>query len=243
MKPSVLHLLSCKVVEFLANIKGPSFLLVPVIKIYSNIYGAKTEEASKALNEYESFDAFFTREIKPGLRTVKGEIISPVDGLLVDSGDISETTNIKGNNLNISQILQDKALYNTFEGGTYFNFYLAPGDYHRIHAPISGETVSITHIPGTLYSVKPNDSGKSVLALNRRVVIHLKTAIGSVAVVLIGALNVGKIEVVSNKIFNVGDHLGTFHLGSSVVVIFPNGMNFKKTMISRKIKMGEDLRE
>lgn len=237
--------LSCAVVDFLANLKLPSFILTPLIIFYAKLYGANLEEAARGASEFRTFNEFFTRELKPGSRVIEGEIIAPVDGTLVDVSPVEKSTVVKGTNIDIARLLSNKEMFSLFNNGAYLNFYLAPGDYHRIHAPISGKVLSILKIPGTLYTVKPNPAKDSVLPINKRVVVLLDTSIGPVAVVLIGALNVGRIEfapsIFEGATLNVGDQIGAFFLGSSVVVVFPSSISFQLSNHCRTFLMGEKL--
>ena len=73
-----------------ADTKFPRFLLTLLIRLFSWKYGVNLEEASKQVSEYKNFNEFFTRKLLPGVRTLdpdKEAVLSPVDGILGESGD------------------------------------------------------------------------------------------------------------------------------------------------------------
>jgi phosphatidylserine decarboxylase len=160
---------------------------------------------------------------------------------------------IKGKTYTVSDFLGDERfaplgdvpLAPRYNGGTYLNFYLAPPDYHHIHSPVSGRITAVRAIPGALWPV--NDRSIRVVdrlfAINERIVVTIESSRGLVTVVMVGATNVGRISLTfdairSNRfpprqqrvvyaeppVIAAGDRLGTFHLGSSVVVLFEPGM-------------------
>lgn len=200
--------------------------------------------ASRPLESYTSIGEFFTRDLKPGLRPVEGDFVSPVDALLRNFGTVENgrIEQVKGRDYSLRQFLGGDGIADSFDGGTYFNFYLSPRDYHHIHAPVTGDVVRSVVIPGWLWPV--NDwsiaNVDELFAVNERVVTYLRSRFGLVAVVMIGATNVGRMTVTydnfvtnsrprskdvrwmdyaSPKTLCAGDRLGTFHMGSSVVVL------------------------
>ncbi|RIL02801.1 MAG: phosphatidylserine decarboxylase, partial [Proteobacteria bacterium] len=139
-------------------------------------------------------------------------------------------------------LVGDEELAGRFDKGFYFNLYLAPHNYHHVHFPTAGKLLGATYIPGSLWPV--NDYSLSYIpnlfCRNERVITYYESPHGSVLVVMVGAANVGKITVEydnfhSNRLqdrelqriayagrdmnFQAGDRLGTFHLGSTVVLI------------------------
>lgn len=219
------------------------------VKWFARTFDIDVEAAAKPIHEYDSIGAFFVRDLKEGLRPIEGALVSPVDGTLRGFGSIEQgrLEQIKGKSYTLASFLSDEAWLPHFQDGFYFNFYLSPQDYHHVHSPVGGKVVRSVYIPGRLWPV--NDwslrSIENLFSVNERIVIYLETEEhGHVAVVMIGATNVGRMSVtfdtfVSNSrprdrgaeihdyrnpvVLNAGDRLGTFHMGSSVVVLFERG--------------------
>jgi phosphatidylserine decarboxylase len=192
---------------------------------------------------YDSFNAFFTRALKPAARPLDNLpdcIVSPVDGTLTLAGIIDGQTLLqaKGQSYLLSELLGE-ADVTDFEGGRYLTVYLAPHDYHRIHAPVAGRLIRTRYLPGTRFSVN-EATAKAVPRLfcrNERAVIWLEGRYGRLALVLVGALNVSSIstttlgEIPSGPprhwhepapvSFEIGDELGRFNLGSTIVLLLP----------------------
>lgn len=230
------------------RIRWPSIIQVVLIKIYCCLTGAKPSEAELPIKEYPSLASFFVRNLKPGLRPVQADLVSPVDGLLRTQGQLSagRLEQIKGHDYSIADFLCEK----NFQGllaGYYMNFYLSPADYHHVHSPVSGKIVKTVSIPGGLLPVNDFILNKceNVFASNQRVAIYIQSQFGLVVLVMVGALNVGQISlsydslrtnhsflrteasvIVKNHVpelsIEAGQRLGTFNMGSSVVLLFEN---------------------
>lgn len=200
---------------------------------------------------YPSFNAFFTRALKPGARTVAGgerQLACPVDGTVSQLGSVrdGELLQAKGMHYSAAALLADEAAAAKYAGGGFACLYLAPYDYHRIHMPLAGRLTATRYVPGALYSV--NDATAravpGLFARNERVVCEFDTALGPLAMVLVGALFVGSIETVyageinppgtrGGQVRNVaagigtefakGVELGRFNMGSTVVLLLGNG--------------------
>lgn len=257
-----------KIVGALVHLPLPRPLARRSVRWFANAFDIDTAAASKPLEDYESIGLFFTRELQPGVRPIEGELVSPVDATLRGYGVIENgrLEQIKGKNYELEAFVADPEWVGKFDHGTFFNFYLSPQDYHHIHSPVSGNVVRSVHIPGHLWPV--NDwslrSIESLFAVNERIVTYLDSAFGLVAVVMIGATNVGKMSItydtfVSNDparlkteihdypkpvTMKAGDRIGTFHMGSSVVVLFQKGkINLDKVGLApgAKVKFGQAL--
>lgn len=190
--------------------------------------------------KYKTFNDFFAREIRPDARPVEGDdsvLCSPADCRLTafQTIDLAKKYWIKGAGFTLGHLFADDTLAERFAGGSIVIARLAPQDYHRWHAPVSGTVESVKEIPGTYYTVNPqaiNESGTlDVFCENRRSVMLLKRAgTGSpVAVVAVGAMLVGSIRYVGG-VENVGTEvqrgqcLGEFRYGgSTALVITPRG--------------------
>ncbi len=231
----------------LVNARLPRPLSRRLVRWFADTYQIDVGAAGKALNDYESVGHFFTRDLREGLRPIEGELVSPVDGVLRNFGPVTEgrLEQIKGKTYTVESFLGDAALAQRFEKGVFFNLYLSPQDYHHVHTPVGGKIVRSVHIPGKLWPV--NDwslaNVNELFSINERVVTYVESALGLVAVVMIGATNVGKISVVYDSFISnaadidrtvprnydpaidiaVGARLGTFHMGSSVVMLLEPG--------------------
>jgi len=198
--------------------------------------------------EFASFNDFFTRELKPGIRPLPDNldaIVSPVDGKISQIGDIisGNIFQAKGHSFTLKELLGNEAdLVSPYEDGKFSTIYLAPKDYHRIHMPLDGELTAMTYIPGRLFSVNPATARTipRLFARNERLVFHFDTKAGPLAMVLVGATIVGSIATVFSGVvtpptgpavrtwhytkgqhsLNRGEEMGRFLLGSTVILIF-----------------------
>lgn len=176
-----------------------------IIKLFIKQYNVDMSEALHSDPEhYSSFNAFFTRPLKPEARTIDERddvLIHAVDGTVSQFGDI-ETDSIfqaKGHDYSLTSLLGGKPeLATPFKNGKFATIYLAPRDYHRIHMPVDGTLTDMIYVPGELFSVNPltaeNISG--LFARNERVVALFDTPVGKMAMVLVGATIVASIETV-----------------------------------------------
>lgn len=197
------HFLSRLVGKFAAAEAG--ILTTVFIKWFINQYKIDMSEAAKSEPEaYNTFNAFFTRELKQGLRPINQDahiMAHPVDGAVSQCGPI-ESGNIfqaKGHSYTSQALLGgNKADADRFDGGDFATIYLAPKDYHRIHMPITGTLSKMTYVPGDLFSVNPLTAQNvpGLFARNERVVAIFETEIGPLAMVLVGATIVASIETI-----------------------------------------------
>ena len=203
------------------------------------------DAARKTAAEFASFNDFFTRELAPGVRPLPDDrdaFLSPCDGSVSQVGVISGDTLLqaKSRTYSLAELLGDANWARTFDGGTFVTIYLAPRDYHRVHAPCSCIVKRSIAIPGALFSVNAaTEAGLDALfCRNERLVIELDSKHGRIALVMVGALIVASIETVFGAArspfaariehaheFGVeaGAELGRFLLGSTVIVVVPRG--------------------
>ena len=203
---------------------------------------------------YPHFNAFFTRSLKPGTRPIApGDrvICCPVDATVSQIGmaDADTLVQAKGRTFSLTALLGgDAERAQRFQGGAFITLYLSPRDYHRIHLPLTGRLRQMTHIPGQLFSVSPLTTRMvpDLFARNERVVTCFDTAVGSMALVLVGAINVASIETVwAGAItpplgktvrhwdyplhgdgavrLDKGAEMGRFNMGSTVILLFEPG--------------------
>lgn len=197
------HILS-RLGSSLAEAKTPwlkNFLIEQFIRTY-NI--DMDEAASDDLDDYEHFNAFFTRALKEGVRPIdqtENSITVPADGTVSQLGVIEEGNifQAKGKSFSTASLLgADNEDSQRFLNGNFITIYLSPKDYHRVHMPISGELVFTRYIPGKLFSVNDTTTQyiDGLFAKNERLVCMFDTPVGRCAVILVGAMMVAGIESV-----------------------------------------------
>lgn len=114
-----------------------------IIRWFVKRYGVDmTEAAQSDVADYETFNAFFSRPLKPGLRPIaRADFVSPVDGAISQVGAIEdhEIVQAKGHRFTLEDLLAgDGELAEQFRHGSFANLYLSPRDYHRLHMPCDG---------------------------------------------------------------------------------------------------------
>lgn len=198
------HALS-RVVHRLTRIQRPAFLKTLAIYLFIKIFKVDMSEAECGrARGYVTFNAFFTRSLRQGVRPVApgdAVITSPVDGTVSQRGAIQKGHIIqaKGRIYSVLELLGgDTQRAQAFENGRFVTIYLAPRDYHRIHMPLTGNLREMVHIPGRLFSVNPATTRAvpRLFARNERIASIFDTAAGFMAVVKVGALFVSSIETV-----------------------------------------------
>lgn len=223
-----------------------------LIPRFAKMYGIAVDEAEKKLEAYGTLNEFFTRRLKPGMRPIDetpDTLVSPVDALITGAGPIHEGTilNIKGQDYTIDELLAGSPRTENYRHGYCLVLYLSPTDYHRIHAPVEGTVVEREHLPGRVYPV--NDFGlrhmPRVLSRNERLVTYIKHALGEVAVVKVGAMNVSSIRYVEPQADKLGRgaELACFEFGSTVVLLTEDGTFSLRSdlMPGKRVRMGEAL--
>ncbi|MFZ7094599.1 archaetidylserine decarboxylase [Luteimonas dalianensis] len=165
------------------------------------------EAAEPDPRAYESFNAFFTRALRPGARVADPDpdaLLMPADGRISQCGPIGHADErgrifqAKGRSFTAAELLGDETAAEAFEGGVFATVYLSPRDYHRVHMPWSGTLRETVHVPGRLFSVGPAAVRHvpRLFARNERLVCHFDTDFGPMAVVMVGALLVSGVETV-----------------------------------------------
>ncbi len=256
-----------------AHLKKPLWFKNWMIQHFINKYNVDMSEAILSKPEdYVDFHQFFTRHLKPELRPIANHeksIISPADSCISQIGSIHDGKIIqaKGFDFTVQELLGgNQQLAEQFFAGNFCTLYLAPRDYHRVHMPYAGKLKKMIYIPGNLFSVNQltAQSVDNLFARNERVVCIFETAYGLMAVVFVGALIVGSIstawakninskynEVVSLDydaskqalIFERGDEIGYFTLGSTVILLFaPNiAVWHDEFKTDSCVKMGQEI--
>ena len=246
------QLLLSRLAGRLADSTGTPALRRRFIRWFVRRYGVDMNEAVNSNPDtYTSFNDFFTRPLKPGLRPLGGDentLVSPVDGCVSQLGSVraGRVFQAKGQSFSLLELLGgDQRRADIFADGEFATIYLAPGDYHRIHMPLAGQLREMVHIPGRLFSVNPATAANvpNLFARNERVVCVFDTTAGPIAMVLVGAMIVGSVETPWAGVvapgeggvsqvsysgeqalkFARGEEMGRFRLGSTVVMVMPKG--------------------
>lgn len=213
-------------------------------------YGVNMAEAANPdIDSYASFNDFFTRALKTGARPLaKADLICPVDGAVSQFGHIEgqQIFQAKGHRYSSTALVGgDATLAAQFDNGHFATLYLSPRDYHRIHMPCDGRLTRMIYVPGDLFSVNPTTARgvPGLFARNERVVCVFEGANGPFVLVLVGATIVGSMATTWHGAVNAprpgrlsewryddqsvefkqGDEMGRFLLGSTVVMLFPQG--------------------
>ncbi|MCC2617339.1 archaetidylserine decarboxylase [Aestuariibacter halophilus] len=197
------HLLS-RLVGTLAAAKAGR-LTTALIKAFIKQYRVDMSEAVLSDPEdYATFNDFFTRELRPGLRPFvedDKQLGYPVDGTVSQLGPIDQDRvfQAKGHDYSLTTLLGGNPdIAAPFIGGEFATIYLSPRDYHRIHMPMDAVLTDMLYVPGELFSVNPltTENVPGLFARNERVVCVFDTAHGKMAMVLVGATIVASIETV-----------------------------------------------
>ena len=225
------------------------------------------EAANPDLASYTSFNDFFTRALRPGVRPLaNAPFVCPVDGAISQFGAIQadQIFQAKGHAYSTTALVGgDEALAAQFQDGSFATLYLSPRDYHRIHMPCAGRLRSMVYVPGDLFSVNPKTARgvPGLFARNERVVCVFDTDFGPLVMALVGATVVGSMATVWHGVVNPprlpqvtewhydesditllrGEELGRFLLGSTVVMLFPKGaLDWNaKWQAALPVRMGE----
>jgi phosphatidylserine decarboxylase len=255
--------------------KLPKFIAKPVNKLFVKAFGINMTEAEKPLAEYRTIEDVFTRRLSPGARKVGQGLVSPADGRLVKSEAVQAGRGVqaKGRTYSLSDLVFGKTqpVPEDFKPGWFVTVYLAPHNYHRVHTPSAATVKALRYIPGKLWPV--NDAAvktvPSLFCTNERLVFDLVLpGGGKIWAVMVGALNVGRMEspILPNFVSNsagrqfselgvqetalehclsAGDELGTFMLGSTVVLVLDQEATkiFNPIALteSRDVRMGQSL--
>jgi phosphatidylserine decarboxylase len=254
------------------RMNAPKPVMRAVIRAFAKKYGVDASEAERPIDEYPTFTEFFTRRLKAGARPIAaGELlpVSPVDGTIGELGDIVESRlfQAKGKHYTLAELIGGPNAdedARAFAGGAFCTIYLAPYNYHRIHAPLGGEITGYVNMPGQLWPVNPVGvrNVEKLFCVNERLTTFLRTTRGKCGVVAVGATNVGRIravydDVVTNarrtrkperkmyeKTIHVGkgDELAIFEMGSTVVLLFAAGVKLSSRLApGLRIRLGEAL--
>jgi phosphatidylserine decarboxylase len=243
-------------------------LTTAVIRSFVARYNVNMAEAANSdIASYASFNDFFTRALKPGVRPLaSADLVCPVDGTISQFGSMEKAQIFQATGhhyCSTALIGGDAQLAARFDHGHFATLYLSPRDYHRIHMPCAGQLTRMVHVPGDLFSVNPTTARgvPGLFARNERVVCVFESDHGPFALVLVGATIVGSMATVwhgqvnpprtgqlrqwdyapGQVVLQQGQEMGRFMLGSTVVMLFPQGpLQFTSDWAAaRPIQLGE----
>ena len=233
----------------LTRLRWPAFKNA-FIRVFMRHFKISLDEALiQDVEQFEHFNAFFTRELKPGARSIdstENSLICPADGAVSQLGKIEhdQIFQAKGQVYSCADLLGDADWAQQFLGGSFCTIYLAPFNYHRVHAPANMRLQQWRYQPGRLFSVNTVTAQlmPRLFARNERLCATFDTEFGPMAVILVGALLVGGIETVwsgpvtpphnqdarsytpmSPFELQRGAELGRFNMGSTVILLSTAG--------------------
>lgn len=235
----------------IARIRQPAVRTF-LIRSFLAFYDVDLSEAERpSIAEYASFNDFFTRALQAHARPLANDpsaLVSPADGAISQVGtlDGDRLLQAKGRDYSLAALLAlDRPAAARFAGGSFLTIYLAPHNYHRVHAPFGGRVTAIRYVPGQLFSVNQRTvrSVDRLFARNERVVVEFETAHGGIAVILVGAMLVASMELTLCDLpaatralangsapcpvpasgdfgkLERGEEMGRFNMGSTVIVV------------------------
>ena len=229
----------------LSDLRVPRPVLRALIRAYVRAYGVDLSEAAAPVDSYETFNAFFTRRLRDGARPVATEpgiVVSPADARLQSTGTVppdGRLAQVKGRTYALAALLGDPEQAAAFGGGLFATLYLSPSMYHRFHSPVDGRLLGWRAIPGRLYPVNPLAvrTIDALFTVNERVILTIESEVGLMAMVMVGAANVGRISLTFAGVVTGGgrsparvalsepiavrrgQELGAFNLGSTIVLL------------------------
>ncbi len=230
------------------RLERPKWLIHRAKKAFIRFYKLNMDEAERSMEEYKSLNDLFTRKLKGDARPILGEVIHPCDAVISQTGSIQdgEIVQAKGWTYSVKELIGHPPSSEDLNG-TFATYYLCPTDYHRVHFPVSGKLTGARHLVGKLWPVNEwsVNTVKNLFCVNERLVFDIQTDFGFVYMVMVGATNVGHItssfipELKTNLSFwrrskdfdfsknpkpvRVGEEAGIFHMGSTVIMIYPEG--------------------
>ncbi len=258
-----------KMVGRIADVPVPTVVRDPLWSVVGRALGVDVRSTRDGLDTFETFGSFFGRALKENARPVADEALAvvPCDGLCVAAGRLAsdeQTVRVKGHTYTVGALLGMNPAEVSRGTLYYWVIYLAPRDYHRVHAPVSGSLHSVRHVPGTLFPV--NALGvrfvPALFTRNERVVFSGAQHDGSPwALSMVGALGVGSIAVnakvaknlcvsgqdgarsaVVNHEIRKGSEIGAFKLGSTVILgLVSDAQLSSKVRVGSVCRMGEPL--
>lgn len=248
-----------------------SMVKMPLIRCFVRYYRVNMQEAMHPkLEDYTSFNEFFTRALSPEARPIAAapdHVMCPADGVVSQFGQLEKgrILQAKGLTYDVCELVANNDLGQLFRGGQFTTVYLSPKDYHRVHMPLDGKLTDMLFVPGRLFSVNQQTAEHvpRLFARNERVVTVFDIPYGKMALILVGAMIVASIETVwagqiapssgqiqhtcysgaDAVVLRKGDEMGRFRLGSTVVMLLSNPkFKWQHCMVNgASVRMGQTL--
>ena len=241
-----------------------------LIEQFIRLYDVSVDEVKRDIPDgFASLNEFFTRELADDARPIDTgptSVTSPVDGTVSQSGSLTTNTifQAKGLFYSLDDLLAtDLNAAHRYNDGSFATIYLAPYNYHRVHAAFDGTLEALHYVPGDLFSVNAATVSRipGLFRRNERLILHFSTPQGPAVLIFVGALNVGSISTpwtgeirplkkgtvhalepnATSRSVKRGDLLGWFNMGSTVIVLFPPGVcDWEESLTAgRTVRMGE----
>lgn len=230
-----------RIVGWFADGNLPGFLLRSFIRGFIRKFHIDIASYDFDISKAKSFNEFFARKLRDGMRPLEDGVVSPCDGFISFSGSLREGSmlQVKGKAFNAEQLLGDIPP-GFLDNSSYLIIYLSPSDYHRVHAPFDMSIDKVTYLPGTLYSVGHDTLHikDKVYCKNERMVLEGNSPYGRFYFVMVGAMIVGRVrlsftDLITNRKrpkkvtkefaepvqISRGAEVGLFEMGSTVVMI------------------------
>lgn len=231
----------------LVSLPLPQWFRPRLYRWFANRYGASLADIDVDLRSFRSLQQFFRRPLRDGARPIaESPRVWPCDGRIVTVGPVvkGRILQVKGRDYALADLLGDPALATELEGGSQATIYLAPGDYHRVHAPFAATIEGVAALPGTLFPVNPPAvrSIPNLFPRNSRHVFRCRLSSGApAAVVMVGAYNVGGTLVTrASGAIRAGEEIGQFGFGSTVVALVGAGETpFVDAEPEQRVRMGQ----
>jgi phosphatidylserine decarboxylase len=256
-----------RITGILARIPLPFPFNVLLIRLYAAVFNVNLPESEQPPSRYHSLNEFFIRPLKPSVRPHDpdpGALLSPVDGRVMAFGRITSGALLQAKDwrYTLRDLLGDPARATDFLEGSFCTLYLSPSDCHRIHIPLDGAIESLQYIPGHLFPVNAYSVSRiqNLFVLNERLILYVNTALGKVAMVMVGATNVGKIRIFFDeirshffrkgpfqreyrpeKILKRGQEVGCFELGSTVILLFEKDQVNLTVQKEDRVQIGKEI--
>ena len=263
-KKTLMAVLPQKTISKAVGKMAKSKLSKVTIKPYAKLYNIDLKDVEKSIEDYHNLTDFFIRKMKKSARPINEQedvVISPVDGLVTQMGEIKNGTLIqaKGCTYSVEDLVVDKKEALKYKEGYFMTVYLSPKDYHRIHMPCEGKVNKFTYVPGRLYPV--NEIGvegvHNLFTKNERVITHVSGSKGDFALVKVGAFIVGSVQTTygfspmslnekgvyhetlsSPFVYQKGEEIGHFEFGSTVILLFDKN----HIQVVEDVKVGTSLK-
>ena len=256
-----------RVVYFFTRLRGPQVPMM--IRWFIKRFEVDLSEAEEPdIDFYRTFNEFFVRELRDEARPIApgaNTIACPCDGTVSQAGPIRSGAifQAKGRAFSVLELLGgDKAHAARFANGKFATIYLAPYNYHRVHMPLDASVLSMTHVPGKLFSVSEVMTREvpRLFARNERLACYFNTRCGPMALVMVGAMNVSAIETLwtgqivpprgrkinsfdyshTKQTIEKGKEMGRFNMGSTVILLFDEKVEFLPHIkAGQLVKMGQ----